>query len=154
MKNSPGKTLERLGILVTVLTGVLGWVLNLGFNRLVFTILGLPFVMLGAVLILDHIAPKYYEDSRLLRVANLLFNLSYMGTNVFLPDGMMDPPQTEGSGSGSYMLFQLIRNDDLYEPFMTAALIFFGCFAVTTVLQTVLLIILKRRRKKQQKRPA
>ncbi len=149
MRKKSNKTVARIGFIGTIIVGLLGWLLNMGFNRFVFTILGIPFVMLAAIIIVDLIAVKYYDSSRLLTVVNIVFNLSYICTNVFLPDGMLDAP--EADGSESYMLFKLIHNSELYETFMAVALFFFGCFVFTLIFQIVWIIVLKRRIKKQQK---
>ncbi len=151
MRKEHSKMVTVLGIIGVAIIGLLGWVLNMGFNRFVFTILGIPFFMLLAIVIIDLIAAKYYKRSRLLMAGNIFFNLSYICTHVLLPDGMMNPPVDEGTGSGSYMLFGLIHNSDLYDTFMAITLFFFACFVITLIFQIVCIIVLKHRIKKNQR---
>ncbi len=148
MEKKSNKLVTLLGITGVAVVGILGWVLNMGFNRFIFTIFGIPFVMLAAVIIIDIIAVKYDASSKLLTAANIVFNLSYMCTNVFLPDGMLDSPDLEGAASESYMVFSLIHNSDLYDTFMAIALFFFACFVVTMIVQIVWMILFKKRTKK------
>ncbi len=149
MKNN--KLITRLGILCIAILGALSWILNMGFNRFVFTIFGIPFIMLAALIAIDLNAEKYYASSKLLIAANIVFNLSYICANVFLPDGMLDSPKSEGNASESYMLFKLIHNSDLYDAFMATALFFFACFVITMIFQIIWMNILKRKTKRMQK---
>ncbi len=148
MNNKRNKLLVALGIVGVTLVGSLGWVLNMGFNRFIFTLFGIPFAMPAAIIAVDLAVARRHGASRLLTAANILFNLSYLCTSIFLPDGMLDSPAGEGPASESYMLFGLIHNSDLYEPFMTVALLAFACFLITLLFQIIWMLILRRRAKK------
>ena len=87
--------------LLSILIVAISWLMNFGFLRLFCTIMLIPFAHAIIVFTICVVASNY-SFSKKMRLYNMLFDLTYVLSNVFFPDA------DELSGR---MFFGLIEND-------------------------------------------
>ena len=104
-KKSGARYLKRMLILLlsAVIIAAASWILNMGWYRFILTLLLVPFTHGIAFLFTNVLLVRHFDESRKLRILNLLFILSYVLVYVLSPDG--------GDIGEMYFFFGLIESD-------------------------------------------
>lgn len=123
-----------------LLIGVLSWVCNFGWLRFFMTFLLIPVIQGFLLFVLNLFSSIYVNKSKKLKVINLLFNITYLGSNILLPDG--------ADTGEMYLCFGLIHSDFISIIAIYISIIMLIAFLVLIVLQIVGIINIKRRLKK------
>ena len=112
-------------------------VLNMGWLRFGMIFMLIPVIQPILFLVINLYASQFFAESRILRITNILFIVTYLIFWILLPDfGDMGP---------TYCLFNLVRND----AFTSMAFVVSGIAGITHIVFCVLQIIQFVKIKKQ-----
>ena len=92
-----------LSSVVSILIVGASWIFNMGWLRFFMTFLMFPFIHAFVVYIISLLSVKFYDRIPKLKFLNILYLVSYLFINIFLPDG--------GDYGPMYCFFGLIKND-------------------------------------------
>ena len=121
IKNSNSNSSAKIVIATvgSMFVAALSWILNMGWLRLILTLLLVPILHGVAFLVSNIVFSKYTNASPRMAKLNLMFIVTYLALYIFMPDG--------GDVGGMYFLFNLIHNDVLsYIAFIISDLAFAG----------------------------
>ena len=122
-----------------LLIGALSWVYNFGWLRFIMTIFWIPVIQGFILFVLNLFSSIYVNKSKKLKVINILFNITYLGSNILFPDG--------GDTGEMYLCFGLIHSDLISVIAINISIIMFIAFLVLIVLQIVGIVKIKMRLK-------
>ena len=91
--------------LILVVIAAVSWILNAGWLRVFLTVVGAPFLHSIVFIVMSVFASKHARDSRRIRIASIVYQLTYILSYLCFPDG--------GDIGGMYFFFGLIHNDVL-----------------------------------------
>ncbi len=91
-----------VALLCIIIVG-LSWIFNMGWLRVIMTLVLIPFINAVIFLVINLIVSKYIDESNELKNINILFCLTYLLTYLLLPDA--------GDIGEMYVFFHLIHNN-------------------------------------------
>lgn len=91
--------------LLSIFIAAISWLLNMGWVRMIMTLLLIPFIH-ALIFFFTNLFMTYYEDkNKSTKLLNLLFILTYLLLYIFLPDG--------ADTGEMYFFFGLIHSNSL-----------------------------------------
>ncbi len=130
-----------LSTVASIIIAGASWIFNMGWIRVILTIMLVPFIHAIVFFVTNLYISKYIRSSNKLKLLNVIFFVSYLMSYVLLPDG--------GDVGGVYVFFWLIHNDVL--GYVCAVVCTFAIIThiVVFILQIIQVIKLKREIKSQ-----
>lgn len=137
-RNAPNAKKAALFSLFCMLLAAASWVLNMGWIRFSMTILFIPFLHAIVFSVTNLFAASYVDESRRMRLLNILFCITYLLSYLFFPD--------RGDIGGLYFFFSLIRNNTLASIAMRITYIAFFAHVALLILQIIQIVKIKKKR--------
>lgn len=110
----------------------LGWILNFGWARLLFTMTMVPFFYTAIFLTVNMMCAKKVEGSLILKICMPISFISYLGWHIFLPDS--------GDSGVMYTFFGMIRDINVVSFFDRVSMVLGLIGIICIVVQLAVLI--------------